>query len=172
MTLHTVSVDFGDFTHNGEHSQTVEAYAGEVIKLNAIVPDGYNFVRWEASQDIFGDSLSANTTVTMPDTDMEIHAVLRTDPVFIAEIDSAISDDIVSVTAKIHCETNGCTALCVFYNYSGQMLDIDMMNTSERDDSLIFTTKNANCSIAKIIVRDSHCIPQCVCKTVDVTINQ
>ena len=75
-----VSVQSGSLLQNGEIFLSTKARQGETLELNAYVPEGAQFVRWEASngQDIFADKNAPSTTFVMPSEDIVVKAVLST----------------------------------------------------------------------------------------------
>lgn len=69
----------GIMTYREGMLREMEVSAGERIEVQAYVPEGYHFVKWEADNgaDIFKDALAQETTFVMPAADCMITAVLE-----------------------------------------------------------------------------------------------
>lgn len=87
-TGHTIKMVSGTLQKDGELFAQTEAKKGESIEINAYIPEGSEFVRWESSSSdmIILDINNASTTVIMPDTDVTLTAILK-------ETDETTSDD-------------------------------------------------------------------------------
>lgn len=83
-TEHTVKVISGTALQNDEIATEMKAGKGAQLQLNAYVPDGYAFVRWEVSNAdaTIEDSHSQSTTMVMPNVDVTVTAVLSASTVF------------------------------------------------------------------------------------------
>lgn len=69
----------GRFTKDDTVSCEMKANAGEVIRIEAVVPEGYTFARWESNcgNSIFQDCNAKATQIEMPGNDVIIRAVLK-----------------------------------------------------------------------------------------------
>lgn len=74
---HKITIQSGSMIKAGELLFETEAYAKETLDINAYIPEGASFIRWEASngENVFGSSTSPNTTLLMPDEDIIVKAV-------------------------------------------------------------------------------------------------
>lgn len=81
--MHTVTVHSGSLLRNGEVFLSTEAAPNETLELNAYVPDGYRFIRWESSNgmEIFANADLQSTTFTMPDENTVVKALIE--PIYI-----------------------------------------------------------------------------------------
>lgn len=77
---HTVKVISGTLQQNGELFVETLASKGETLQLDAYVPEGYEFVRWETSNvaALVDDPSSVNTTMIMVDEDIIATAIMKT----------------------------------------------------------------------------------------------
>ncbi len=75
----TVTMKSGNMIISGNMELAAQAYPGERIEVYAYVPAGFTFEGWRSSngQDIFADKTAYDTTVTVPDTDVTVEAVLH-----------------------------------------------------------------------------------------------
>ena len=76
---HTIKIVSGTLQQSGELFAETTASKGETLQLNAYVPDGYEFVRWESSSAnaLIANINSVNTTLIMPDEDLTVTAIMR-----------------------------------------------------------------------------------------------
>lgn len=76
---HTIKIVSGTLQQSGELFAETTASKGETLQLNAYVPDGYEFVRWESSSAnaLIANINSVNTTLIMPDEDLAVTAIMR-----------------------------------------------------------------------------------------------
>ena len=79
LASHSVKINSGYFQKDGKLSTEITACAGETIELNAYVPDGYEFLRWETTSAAakIEDSSAVSSTMIMPDEDVTITAIAR-----------------------------------------------------------------------------------------------
>lgn len=76
---HIIKIVSGTLQQGGELFAETMASKCETLQLNAYVPEGYEFVRWESSSTnaLIADINSVNTTLIMPDEDLTITAIMR-----------------------------------------------------------------------------------------------
>ena len=81
--LHKVSITGGTITCNNETVITGDVKEGDLLQLNALVPEDSTFVRWETVPSVpdgaLANSTSETATLIMPDSDISIKAVLKKD---------------------------------------------------------------------------------------------
>ena len=90
---YNIEVISGTMLQNGEICVETTAQKGETLQLNAYVPEGYQFISWEASNhaDIFADKTQATTNLIMPSGDITVTAILK-------EIEHSYQKDVVAPT--------------------------------------------------------------------------
>ncbi len=113
---YTATISRGYFADTMAISQ--ELHSGENVDITAYVPEGYKFVNWtsDAECDIFDNSNSITTKITMPDYDVNITAILVSVPTLSI---SAITENSVEVKAK-GCETiSSGKVILAIYNEDG-----------------------------------------------------
>lgn len=76
---HIIKVISGTIQQDGEICAETTASKGETLLLNAYVPEGYAFVRWEATSEnaAIADAFAVNTTMVMPDEDVTVTAIVK-----------------------------------------------------------------------------------------------
>ena len=76
---HTIKIISGTLQQSGELFAETTASKGETLQLNAYVPEGYEFIRWESSSAnaLIADINSVNTILIMPDEDLIVTAIMR-----------------------------------------------------------------------------------------------
>ncbi|MBO4937627.1 MAG: leucine-rich repeat protein [Oscillospiraceae bacterium] len=81
---HAVSIQSGMLLQNGQPCLETTAAAGDLLSICAFIPDGYQFLKWEADPAYvaFGDAASCTTTFRMPNRAVSIRAVLQEKPPF------------------------------------------------------------------------------------------
>lgn len=81
--LHKASITGGTITCNNETVITGDVKEGDLLQLNALMPEGSTFVRWETvpsvPDGVLANSTSETATLIMPDSDISIKAVLKKD---------------------------------------------------------------------------------------------
>ncbi len=78
---HNVKIISGTMRQNDVTCIETAASNGEVLYLDAFVPEGYTLVNWECSSNnaIIDDIIATNTKMIMPDEDVIVTAVLNVD---------------------------------------------------------------------------------------------
>jgi len=78
-TAHTIKVISGTLQRDGDLFVQTTASKGEALELTAYVPEGYEFIRWEASSEsaLIKDALARITTILMPDEDIIVTAIMK-----------------------------------------------------------------------------------------------
>ena len=168
---HTLKVVSGTLVHDGISSTSTEAKKGESITLNAYVPAGYEFVRWNVTSGT-GVSLNAteqSITFVMPEQDVTVEAILHMVDTAVVRADGARTKNGSMVNAKVCCVGNSATTVyCAFYNEVGKMLSVDIKSANSGENDLSFTTTSSGVATAKLMVLDSQMIPQCNSKAVEI----
>ena len=168
---HTLKVVSGTLVHDGISSTSTEAKKGESITLNAYVPAGYEFVRWNVTSGtgVLLNATEQSTTLIMPEQDVTVEAILHMVDTAVVRADGARTKNGSMVNAKVCCAgSSAVTVYCAFYNEAGKMLSVDIKSADSGENDLSFTTTSGGVATAKLMVLDSQMIPQCDSKAVEI----
>lgn len=136
---YTLSIENGYITGENNTSRTIDVSFGEKIEISAYVPLAKEFLGWTSNigTDIFESSSSVTTTVTVPNSDVVITAIINTLP---EHTHAVVEDAYVAPTCASYGHTAGTHCLECGEVLSGNEL---ITQTGEHIDAL----PDGTCSI-------------------------